>query len=775
MDKIPFKKKYVQDDTFLNALADAYRLQESIISTTELAVISTTTEGLITSFNRAAEVLSGYTAEEMIGKATPMVLHDNIQLIERADEISTEMGVEIEPNFDVLTAKARLKKTADRREWTYIHKNGHRFPVLVSFTGLFDEKGHLTGFASIATDITESKAAEKKIRDSEAHLQALLHSIDDIAFEVSRDGVYTNIWTRKDYLLLVTPRNEYVGKKMKDVLPPELLQQYMTAIEKVFHTQKSESIEYPLPNHNRWSSGKISYIDENRVLILVRDITAKKKSELLLAQSEQKFRTLTENIPGVIYLRQADASQGVVYINQQVREIVGHEPDDFVSGKISFMDLCHPEDREPVSLAIDKALAAKETFHIKYRVLHKSGLWRWVEEIGSAIQPVDGAAPMIEGFISDITRQKEAEAQLEKIAEENQLIFNNALNLIVIASFKGYFLKVNQYWTALLGWSEEELKARKFIEFIHPDDQKATENAVVHLRGGHHIATFENRYRRKDGTYRWLLWTSATDVKNQRIYASAVDITERKKSEDELLRSKQNVEAIAMKLQEQNRQLDEFAHIISHNLRSPVGNIKALIGLLSPSSSVEEYKQIFEKLRHVANNLGETMNELMETLRAKKETDIEQVDIRFAEIFDKVVQSLQGELLQTGATITHDFNDAPAIHYSRPYLESIFQNLLSNAIKYRSPDRPPHVHATTRWHNDSIELIVRDNGLGIEMDKFGDKLFGLHKTFHDHKDARGVGLFLIKTQIEALGGSISAESQAGMGSTFTVRFGVGQK
>lgn len=770
MEKIPLKKKPASDDTFLNALADAYRLQESIISTTELAVISTTPEGLITSFNKAAETLSGYSADEMIGKATPVLLHDNIQLIERADELSTELGHEIEPNFEVLAAKARLKKIADRKEWTYIRKDGTRFPVLVSFTGLWDDKGTLTGFASIATDITESKLAEKKLRDSEAHLQALLNSIDDVAFEISRDGEYTNIWTRKDYMLFVSPREQYVGKKITDVLSGELLKQYQDGIEKVLRTQNAESLEYPVPHQKRWSSCKISYINENKVLILVRDITAKKKAELLLAQSEQKFRALTENIPGAVYLCKKDARHEMLYINHQVKEIVGYDPSDFISGKVSMTELYHPEDRERIFAVVEKAVHTHEKFHLRYRLQHRNTEWRWVEEIGSVIlQP--GEPTMIEGFISDITFQKQAEEALEKIAEENHRIFANALNLIAIASFDGYFLKLNPYWTQLLGWTEEELMSRRFLEFIHPDDINPTKNAVGHLQVGRNISTFENRYRHKDGTYRWLLWTSASDVKNQLIYASAVDITERKKSEDELLRSKQSMESFAVKLQEQNRQLDEFAHIISHNLRSPIGNIKALIGLLSPSSSMAEYQQIFEKLKNVAHNLGETMNELMETLKAKKETDIERVDIRFHEIFDKVVQSLQGELIQTGASITFDFGAAPVIHYSRTYLESIFQNLLSNAVKYRSPERPPEIKVLTRMRNDSVELIVRDNGLGIEMDKFGDKLFGLHKTFHDHKDARGVGLFLIKTQIEALGGTIYAESKVGEGTAFTVVFG----
>ncbi|HZB15172.1 MAG TPA: HAMP domain-containing sensor histidine kinase, partial [Chryseolinea sp.] len=218
------------------------------------------------------------------------------------------------------------------------------------------------------------------------------------------------------------------------------------------------------------------------------------------------------------------------------------------------------------------------------------------------------------------------------------------------------------------------------------------------------------------------------------------------------------------------RQLDEFAHIISHNLRSPVGNIKALIGLLDPSSTLLDYQQIFEKINTVSNNLGETMNELMETLKVKTDTDIPRIEIRFKEIFDKVVQSLEGELIQRSASISFDFNDAPKIYYSKAYLESIFQNLLSNALKYSSPKRKPEIKVTTTTVDTGVELRVQDNGLGIDLAKHGSKLFGLHKTFHEHKDAKGVGLFLVKTQVEALGGSITAESDLDQGTTFIIRF-----
>jgi signal transduction histidine kinase len=203
-----------------------------------------------------------------------------------------------------------------------------------------------------------------------------------------------------------------------------------------------------------------------------------------------------------------------------------------------------------------------------------------------------------------------------------------------------------------------------------------------------------------------------------------------------------------------------------------VGNIQALINLVGEQSSIQEYKVIFDKLKNVAKNLGATMNDLMDTLKVKTQTDVARVENRFKDLLDKVVQSLEGELITAEAAVTFDFNKAPIIHYPKAYLESIFQNLLSNAIKYRSSERKAAIHLESLVRNNSIELRVTDNGLGIDLEKFGDKLFGLHRTFHSHHEARGVGLFLIKTQIDSMGGSIAAESEVGKGTTFIIRFGV---
>ena len=775
MDKFPLSHKYGTEEDMLNSLAEANRLQEAILNAAELSIISTDTKGIITSFNRASEEMLGYGSDEVIGKATMVLLHDSIELIERASKLSEELGVDVEPNFEALSFRAQLLKSPDRGEWTYIRKNGTRFPVHLSITGLWDENGKLIGYAGIATDIAEHRRTQQQIRRSQAHLNALVSSLDDIVFEIDENGRFLNVWAKSDDDLFVE-RSKILGRTFKEVLGEEFSSPLEDLRLKVMKTGEPQSYDYKsiVPGSNRWFNAKFAIIYENerptnRLTVRVEDITSRKEAENKLRRSEQKFRSLTENIPGVIYLRKNDESYTMIHLNPRIEDLTGIKAREFLSGKVNFSDLYHPSDRERVRIEIEHAVEENRNFSLEYRLKHIEETWRYVKEDGMPVLQDDGSITL-EGFIIDITAQKNAERELLKVAKENYRLFNTSVNLNAISGFDGYFRKLSPAWEPLLGWTELELKSKPSFEFVHPEDVEATKDMMKSIAEGNDFHNFENRYRCKDGSYRWLLWSSATDVKNQQMYASAIDITERKKSEEEVLRSKQSLETLAIKLQEQNRQLDEFAHIISHNLRSPVGNIKALIGLLDGNSSLMDYQQIFEKIKTVSSNLGETMNELMETLKVKTDTDIPRVEIRFKEIFDKVIQSLEGELIQRSASITFDFNDAPKIYYSKAYLESIFQNLLSNALKYSSTKRKPEIKVTTANIDTGIELRVQDNGLGIDMAKYGQKLFGLHKTFHVHKDAKGVGLFLVKTQVEALGGPIAAESEIDRGTTFIIRF-----
>ncbi|MEP5544736.1 sensor histidine kinase, partial [Maribacter dokdonensis] len=225
------------------------------------------------------------------------------------------------------------------------------------------------------------------------------------------------------------------------------------------------------------------------------------------------------------------------------------------------------------------------------------------------------------------------------------------------------------------------------------------------------------------------------------------------------------------KLKLQNQQLADFTHITSHNLRAPVANLNSLLEIYSYAENDEERTDIFNKFSSVIDHLSSTLNTLIEALKAKVGDANENIEkVYFKDVFKDTSQILSGAILKSNAVIDTDFSHLTHISYNKIYMESIFLNLIGNAIKYSAEDRAPHIEIKTEVKNEINIITFKDNGLGIDLKKHGSKLFGLNKVFHRHPDAKGVGLYLTKTQIEAMGGTISATSEVNVGTTFTVKF-----
>ena len=242
-----------------------------------------------------------------------------------------------------------------------------------------------------------------------------------------------------------------------------------------------------------------------------------------------------------------------------------------------------------------------------------------------------------------------------------------------------------------------------------------------------------------------------------------IDITERK-----LLEEKQSV--MMKQLSAQNTQLLDFCNIVSHNLRGPLTNMAMLVEFINDSNDYEEIKLLTSKLTPVIDSLNTTFNELVESIQVRQDMEIASEQIVLQEYLQRTLDGLKMEINKTEAQIIVNFDDAPVVHYPPKYLNSIFHNLVSNALKYRSPDRKPRIELSTRRNKDSILLMVRDNGLGIDLTKHIDSVFKIGKVFHKHPNAKGLGLYMTKTQIEAMNGKIWVESIPDEGAVFYVVF-----
>ncbi|NNJ87809.1 MAG: HAMP domain-containing histidine kinase, partial [Eudoraea sp.] len=216
--------------------------------------------------------------------------------------------------------------------------------------------------------------------------------------------------------------------------------------------------------------------------------------------------------------------------------------------------------------------------------------------------------------------------------------------------------------------------------------------------------------------------------------------------------------------------LINFAHIVSHNLRSHTANFSMLLDFLVSETDAEEKNRIIKMLMEASDNLLETLENLNEVVAISTKINLDKKTINLSKRITKVEQNLIAFLKNSNALIINDVDENIEVNVVPSYVESILMNFITNGIKYRDPMRKPVIHLSAEIKDDYTILSIKDNGLGIDLEEHGDKLFGMYKTFHENPDARGIGLYITKNQIEAMNGKITVESKVGKGTIFKVYF-----
>lgn len=225
-----------------------------------------------------------------------------------------------------------------------------------------------------------------------------------------------------------------------------------------------------------------------------------------------------------------------------------------------------------------------------------------------------------------------------------------------------------------------------------------------------------------------------------------------------------------LQLIEHNSRLEQFAYIISHNLRAPVARLVGLSTILEHAANQEEQQKIVKMMIKSTGELDQVIQDLGFILRIQKLSAkiLSQVDLR--QVVDKVLNILEPEIRDTNTLIRTNYNEVASIYSLPQYFESILYNLISNSIKYRHPERIPVISVSSDFEGDYIKITIADNGLGIDIARNKNNLFNLYKRFHFHVEGKGLGLYLVKTQMDALGGRIEVDSDVETGTTWTLYF-----
>jgi signal transduction histidine kinase len=242
----------------------------------------------------------------------------------------------------------------------------------------------------------------------------------------------------------------------------------------------------------------------------------------------------------------------------------------------------------------------------------------------------------------------------------------------------------------------------------------------------------------------------------------ATDITDQKQAELERLK-------IIADIVQRNKDLEQFSYIVSHNLRAPVTNIMALSGLLLMGKHDESReRQFMEGLSTSVNKLDEVIRDLNYVLQVKQQVNQKKEPVRLSGLCEDIGLSIDNLLRSEGVKMVTDFTEVDEVLSFKSYLYSIFFNLISNSIKYHRPGVAPVIEIKSTRRNSGFELTFSDNGLGIDLEKKGSQVFGLYKRFHAHTEGKGMGLFMVKSQVESIGGTITIESEVNKGTTFRI-------
>lgn len=260
--------------------------------------------------------------------------------------------------------------------------------------------------------------------------------------------------------------------------------------------------------------------------------------------------------------------------------------------------------------------------------------------------------------------------------------------------------------------------------------------------------------------------------------ANINDISYHKKLEFELIKHEEELKKSLDIISDQNAKLLNFTHLLTHNLRNHANNFTYLIDMLEDISieQIEDINKndIFGLLNKNAKSFNDTLNFLNNLIDIQSGKNIECININLFLFTNSIIKLLDHQIKNSDAIINNKIDQDININFSPIYLESILQNLISNAIKYRDNNRKLEIRINTKISEKYVILEILDNGIGIDLDKYSNKLFGMYQTFHANQDnninSKGIGLFISKYQIEALGGKIEVESQLGVGTKFILYF-----
>ena len=864
-------------------------LQKAILKNAPLAILTSDPEGTFLSINPAGEKMLGYTANEIIGKQNPLFFHDMPEMIEFCRKITGNSH----PSEEEIYQTALQNMFQRTTEWTWVRKNGEKFPVRITHSTITDDNGTLLGYMGLIIDISEERkaisdlleseerfhnmfydhasimllihpesgeiieanksaeqfydiafnsgtkrhiteinelpeqsihaeisnafssrqnvfvfnhkirsgeirtvevhstpiefggkkilfsiihditdriVAESALKKSEIENRAIIQAVPDLMFRIRRDGTYLDAHFQNDSSLYV-PKEVFIGKKISEILPPNLAEQSMNSIEKAFATGKIDQYEYSLPVHgnDRYFENRITAITDDEVLSIIRDITLRKESETALQMQSAAFESfalaiIITDIYGYIQWSNSAFTRLTGYSNEEAK---GKTPGQLVKSgkqnKIFYKDLW--------DTILEKKVWTGELINKK-----KDGTLYYEEQ---SITPVMNPRGEIANFISikiDITERKQMETALRKSEERMKLAFLAAQDGIWDWNIENDEVFYSARYKMMLGYEEDELDshADTWKQLMHPDDVPRALQVVKDVLDRKREYVMEFRMQHKDGHYVDILSRGfpicrEPDGPIVRIVGTHHDLTERNRAAESLRHANAELER-ALRIK------DEFLASMSHELRTP---LSAILGI-SESLADQIHGPVNERqLRAVrtietsGRHLLELISDILDLSKFEaRQLKLDFTSVHVADVCETSLLLVRELALKKNIQLNGTMDpQVQRIHADNRRLRQMLINLLNNAVKFTPDGGTVELKVTGNPVDQTVSFAVIDTGIGIAPEDLG-RLFqpfvqldsGLNRQY----EGSGLGLALVDRMARLHGGEVTVHSEPGKGSRFTI-------
>ncbi|WP_299321524.1 PAS domain S-box protein [uncultured Maribacter sp.] len=515
------------------------------------------------------------------------------------------------------------------------------------------------------------------------------------------------------------------------------------------------------------AKGEVEILNGKAVRLIgtFQDIDEKKKIELAHEEISERLKITTQTAQ--IGTWHYDLVENELEWDNEMYRIFDIDKNQFSKALEAWSSTIDPNDKERILAATNDAIKGLKDFDEEYSINLKNGSTRFIKGISKTIRDINGQPIKMTGANWDITELRSTEFELDRSTKLFTETFEHSAVGMALVSPELQWLKANKSLTHSLGYSEEELLKMSSMDITHPDDlPRSNSYKKKVVNDGNENLQFQKRYFHKNGNIVHAI-IGSTPVKDlngkvSHIITQFLDITDR-------IEAQKKLEALVDVTKSQNESLTNFAHIVSHNLRSHSSNMTMLTKFLNKEEDEDERKNINRMITSATESLSETIAHLNDVVQVKTGALEKLQSISILNTVNQITRSINGLLEEQNTKLKIDVPKSHFVHAVPAYLESIFLNVLTNALKYRSTQRTPDIEIKSKIIGEDILISFADNGQGIDLNRHGNTIFGMYKTFHKHKDAKGIGLFITKNQVESMSGTISIESKVDEGTTIFIK------